>query len=131
MNRHQRARMVCNHAEDRAIYLLERKGFTVTRNGNNDHADLTINGTLSVEVKGATWTKAKGRKGRYQFNTRQVADVYILCCIGDITRCFVMPGRIVAPYANVAIWSQDPRRYAGRWETYLENWHIIDQELER
>jgi len=131
MNRHIHAKMVQTIAEDTAIDLLRQAGYQVYCNPNHGTIDITVNGTLQIEIKGALWTKHKHSKGRYQFNTRQDADVYILCCFGALNRFFVVPGRVIGKRANIAIWSEFPSRYVGRWSEYCDAWHIIDKELDR
>lgn len=131
MNRHEHARMVQTIAEDTVIELLQDAGYDVHCHPSTSPYDITINGTLKAEIKGALWTKHKHSKGRYQFNTHQDPDVFILVCFGARTRFFIVPGRIVSERSTVAIWSEYPSKYVGRWTEYCDAWHIIDKELAR
>jgi len=110
---------------------LKLRGYTVRHNGHNDHADLVIDDTLRVEVKASLWTGHKHSRGRYQFNTRQSPDLYVLVCVGSAGHAFVIPGHVIGDRANVAIWSQDPTAYKGQWSPYLDHWHLVKLELER
>jgi hypothetical protein len=114
-----------------ALLKLARHGYHAIENGRNGHADLTVDGKLSVEIKSATWTTAKGRKGRFQFRVYKAAGVFILCCLGPNNPCFIIPGHAIGDRRNVTIWSNPPSRYCGRWAKYLEAWHIIDKELSK
>jgi hypothetical protein len=114
-----------------AILDLELQGYTVQVNGHNDHADLIVNGILRVEIKASLWTSHKTRAGRYQFNTRQRPDVYLLYCLGHNRTVFIIPGDAIGDRANLAIWSKDPWRYKGQWAKYRHAWDIIEQELAR
>jgi len=131
MNRHEHAKMVGTAAVDTVIGLLIEAGYTVEHHDILREPQWTINNKLGIEIRSALWTKHAHSKGRYQFSTRQKADVYILACMTHAPRFFVIPGHIVEPYANVAIWSEFPSKYAGRWAEYLDAWHIIDEELEQ
>lgn len=131
MYEHDLRRHVQHIAEDTAYRTLRHLGHNVHHNGYHDHADLVVNGLLRVEVKGALWTRHKTRKGRYQFNTRQHPDVYILYCLGETGGIFVIPGDAIGDRTNIAIWTKQVRKYAGQWSQYHEAWHIIDKELER
>lgn len=112
-------------AEDHVYAHLARAGYHLTRNGYHSPADILVNDTIRIEVKGSLWVKALSRKGRYQFNTRNNCDFYILYCIGTRSRCFVIPHDAIGERKNVAIWSEDPRRYKGQWSRYLNAWHLI------
>lgn len=114
-----------------AIYELEKLGFNVHPNGYHDHADLIINDHLRVEVKASLWTSHKTRAGRYQFNTRQHPNLYILYCLGHNRTAFVIPGKAIGNRRNIAIWSQDPEDYNGQWAKYRQAWHIIERILEQ
>ena len=116
-------------AERWAMTVLSELGYAVHQNGHNDGADLVVNDTLRIEVKASFWVGHKTRKGRYQFNTRQRPDCYILFCMGTNGSAFVIPGDIIGDRTNVAIWSQDPERYAGQWATYLDDWEVIERML--
>jgi len=129
MNPQDRRRIVQTTAEDTVSSLLQDAGYDVQTNGSHARADLTINGRLAVEVKGATWTKHAHSKGRYQFNTRQHADVYILVCLHNQPRFFVIPGNVIGARTNVAIWSKFPSKYNGRWSEYCDNWGVIERAL--
>ena len=118
-------------AEDHAIWMLENIGYHVYLNGHNERFDLIVNGTLRVEVKGALWTSSSTRQGRYQFNTRQHPDVYILHCLPVPGADFIIPGREIGSRTNIAIWSHDPTQYKGQWAKYLNRWDLIESELER
>lgn len=131
MNRHEHARAVQTAAEDTVISLLQDAGYDVESDGHCYPCSLLINGTLRVEVKGALWTKHKRSKGRYQFNTRQNADVYILACLTHAPRFFVIPGNVIGARENVAIWSEFPSKYCGKWATYCDNWNVIKEALTR
>lgn len=131
MNRNEHARLVQSVATISVITLLQDAGYDV-ENANSDlMGDLIVNGTLRIGIKGALWTKHKHSKGRYQFNTSHPADVYILGCMTHAPRYFIVPGRAIAGRANVAIWSEFPGKYVGKWSQYCDNWSIIDQELAR
>lgn len=110
---------------------LRRRHCYIQRNGHNDHADLLIDGLLRVEVKASLFTKHKHSTGRYQFNTRQHPDVYVLVCIGSGGHTFVIPGRAIGDRTNIAIWSKDPLQYNGAWRRYLNRWDVVQQELNR
>lgn len=129
MTRTEHAKLVQSVTEISVITLLEDAGYDVECMGDRYPCDLIINGTLRVEIKGALWTKHKHSKGRYQFNTRQDADLYILGCMTHAPRYFVVPGHVIAGKTNVAIWSEYPSKYVGRWTQYCDAWHIIDEEL--
>jgi hypothetical protein len=118
-------------SENRAIVALNALDLDVHLNGQNGHVDLIVNGRLRVEVKGAFFTSHKTRTGRYQFNTRNYPDVYVLHCLGDVPTSFVIPQRAIGDRRNVAIWSRDPRDYKGRWAKYRNAWHVVLEELER
>ena len=125
------AQMVGTVTADTVFALLQDAGYRVTPPRFSKSRQLLINGTLRVVVKGALWTKAKHSKGRYQFNTRQDADLYILGCMTHAPRFFIVPGRIIGNRENVAIWSEFPSKYVGRWTEYCDAWHILDEELTR
>ena len=131
MNRNEHARMVQTETQDAVIGLLCAAGYTVEHHDIVGDPEWTINNTLRVCIKGALWTKHKHSKGRYQFNSQPGADLYILACMTHAPRYFVVPGRVIAGKANVAIWSEYPSKYVGRWTQFCDAWHIIDEELER
>jgi len=114
-----------------AIRDLTERGYNVHVNPANAHSDLVICNTLTIEVKASLWTRHNHSKGRYQFNSQPGADLYILACMTHAPRYFVVPGRVIAGKANVAIWSEYPSKYVGRWTQFCDAWHIIDEELER
>lgn len=118
-------------AEQWASTVLSSLGYDVHENGYHDHADLVINGQLRVEVKGSFWVSHKTRAGRYQWNTRQSPDVFILLCMGTQGHAFIIPNKAIGDRTNVAIWSHDPERYTGQWSTYLDDWTTIREELEQ
>jgi len=124
-------RHVQHLAEDKTVVLLSDLGYDVHANGHNDHADLIVNGTLRVEVKGALWTKHRHSRGRYQFNTRQEPDLFILWCLCEYDTVFVIPRSAIGERANIAIWSRFPSNYSGQWMPYRQATHLIQQELER
>lgn len=131
MKHYDLRRHIANIAEDHAAIDLIKRGFDPQSNGYHGHADFTVNGSLRVEVKASTWVSKQGRAGRYQFNTRNGPDVYLLYCIGTLGHCFVIPGRAIGNRRNVAITSKDVSAYSGQWSVYLEAWDIIEQELEK
>lgn len=131
MNRHEHARMVHATTEDAVISLLQDAGYDVQTHGHVIYGRITINGTLRIQIKGALWTKHAHSGGRYQFCLRQGHHVYILECIAHAPRYFVVPGRVIAGKTNVAIWSEFPSKYVGKWAEYCDAWHIIDEELAR
>ena len=118
-------------AEEFASWMLDYLGYDVRENGHNDHCDLVINGKLRVEVKGALWSSSSTREGRYQFNTRQHPDVYILRCLTIPGAAFIIPGREIGSRTNIAIWSRNPYKYNGQWAKYMNTWDVIRTELER
>ena len=124
-------RHVANLGLDLAEDNLRGRHCSVERNGHNDHADLLIDGLLRVEVKASLFTTHKHSRGRYQFNTRNRPDVYVLVCIGSGGHAFIIPDRAIEDRTNVAIWSQDPLTYTGMWRRYLNQWDIVQQELNR
>lgn len=111
--------------------MLENIGYTVHPNGYHDHCDLIINNVLRIEIKGALWTSHRHSPGRWQFNTRNHPDVYILRCLTVPGADFIIPGREIGDRTNIAIWSQDPTKYHGRWAKYCNRWDIIEGELKR
>lgn len=131
MTRTEHARMVQSAAEDTVIALLQEAGYRVTPPKFSKSSALLVNGKLRVRIKGALWTKANHGKGRYQFDTSQDADLYILACMTHAPRFFIVPARLISHRANVAIWSEFPSKYVGRWTEYCDAWHILDEELAR
>lgn len=131
MNRTEHARMVQSVTLDTVIALLQDAGHHVTVNEWRGHHDITIDYQITANVKGALWTKADHGKGRYQFCIHQTADLYILGCMAHAPRFFVVPARVIGDRKTVAIWSEFPSKYVGRWTEYCDAWHIIEQELNR
>lgn len=129
MTPNEHAQMVRTTTEDTVIALLCDAGYTVEHHDILGDPEWTINNTLRVAIKGALWTKHAHSKGRYQFCITQDADLYILACMTHAPRYFVVPGRVIAGKANVAIWSEYPSKYVGRWTQFCDAWHIIDEEL--
>lgn len=114
-----------------AILELETAGYDVATNGHNDPADLIVNGHLRIEIKASLWTKHKHSSGRYQFNTRQSPDLYILYCLGYRRTAFVVPGSAIGDRHNIAIWTLDPHKYQGQWSQYLDAWHLVERTLQQ
>ena len=129
MNRREHAKMIGTQTEDAVISILLDKGYKITKSPYPRDFDIVINGTLRVEIKGALWTKHHHSKGRYQFCIHQAADVFILGCMTHEPHFFVVPTKVIGKRKNVAIWSEFPSKYVGRWSQYCDAWHIIDQEL--
>ena len=126
LNRH-----VQHLAENHAIWMLENIGYTLYPSGCPEHSGLIIDGKLRIEVKGALWSSSSTRQGRYQFNTRQHPDVYVLRILEEPGADFVIPGREIGERKNIAIWSRNPHKYNGQWSKYLNRWDVIEAELER
>ena len=118
-------------AERWAETVLTGLGYDVRTNGHNDTADLIVNDSLRVEVKASFWVSHKTRKGRYQWNTRQSPDLFILFCMGTNGHAFVIPGTEIGDRTNIAVWSRDPERYAGQWAGHLDDWEHIERMLGR
>ena len=131
MNRQVHAKMIQTTAEDTVIALLQDAGYDVFCHVSTSPHNITINGKLTVAIKGALWTKHAHSKGRYQFQTRKNADVYILTCMTHAPHFFVVPGHMIGNRENVAIWSEFPSKYIGKWSEYCDAWHIIDEALAR
>ena len=121
---------VARIAEQIVFERLQKFGYTVTKNGHNSRSDLTVNGCLTVEVKGALRTRQTHSHGRYQFNLHNHADVYILVCLTHPSVSFVIPGHELAGLKHVSIYSADPLKYRGKWAVYRSAWELIDKETE-
>ena len=120
-----------NLAEDHAYWMLENLGYDVQPAPPGYRSNLIVNGTLHIQVKGATYTAHRCSPGRWQFNTRNHPDVYILRCLGIWGEDFVIPGHAIGKRTNIAIWSRDPTKSHGQWAKYCNRWDVIETELER
>jgi len=110
-----------------AATILADRGHQVNLTTHKASFDLWA-GSLRVEVKASRWSGH-----RYQFNTRNGCQLYLLACVGDgggILGWFVVPARAVAGRANLAIWSKDPAAYHGQWSQYFERWSLADALIE-
>lgn len=125
MNEQDLRRHVEHIALEVATENIKVRSHSYKRNGSNAHCDLVIDDTIRVEVKGALFTRHKHSKGRYQFNTRQDPDLYVLVCVGAAGHAFVIPGEMVGDRNNIAIWSEDPTEYTGIWAPFLDAWWIL------
>jgi hypothetical protein len=96
-------------------------------NGYHDHCDIVLDNGIRLEVKASLFTHHKHSKGRYQFNTRQSPDAFVLVCVGSAGHAFVIPGEMIGDRNNVAIWSQDPTEYNGIWTPFLDAWWILGE----
>ena len=105
---------------------LAMLGFGWSPTGHNARFDLLVEGCLRVEVKGSMWTSP----GRYQACLHNVADVVIWGCRNGRWHWFVIPTSALGERRNVAVWSEDPARYGGRWAEYLEGWGILRPAVE-
>jgi len=111
--------------------MLNALGYRIYASNYRKSQELIINDTLRVVVKGATYTAHRCSPGRWQFNTRQHPDVYILRCLGIWGEDFVIPGHAIGKRKNIAIWSRDPTKSHGQWAKYCNRWDVIETELER
>jgi hypothetical protein len=114
------ARELAQDIENEARAVLEGLGYRTAKTGHNEHFDLWVEG-VRVEVKGATFTD------RYQANLRgNDADVLVFGCVNGATHFFVIPWPALGRRRNLAIWSENPDDYQGRWARFRDAWGIVD-----
>jgi hypothetical protein len=113
-------RVLANDIEREVRAKLEAHGYRVTKTRHNESWDLWCEG-VRVEVKGSRWN------GRYQANLRgNQADVLILGCVNGDVRFFVIPFDALGECKALAIWSENPQEYMGKWARFLEAWSVVD-----
>lgn len=110
---------------------LRRRHKLVIRAGHSVHPDLVVAGCLLVKIRASLWVAHAHGAGRYQFSTRQKADLYVLVCVSTGGHAFVIPGHIIGDRTSIAIWSRDPTEYTGRWKPYLNRWSCVQEILDR
>lgn len=90
---------------------------------------------IRVEVKASLYNVCAdaGKGGRYQANIRHhhQADLVIFVARNGRDWPFVIPMAQLGNRANIAIWSQCPADYTGRWAGYLNAWNYLDEAVAR
>jgi hypothetical protein len=110
---------LAKRVENQARAVLEGRGWRTTRTAHNEHFDLWCEG-VRVEVKAARWND------RYQANLRaNDADVLLFGCQNGRVHWFVIPWEALGDRRNLAIWSEDPEAYAGRWARFRDAWGVV------
>lgn len=116
-------------AEWKAKLALATMDLKVEPTPHKAPQDLLVNDILTVEVKAANRTRTKHSSGRFQFNIRQAADIFILYCFGPHPATFIIPGRLVKGLRQIAIYSKNPNAYAGKWSRFRDAWYHVENEL--
>lgn len=114
------ARELAQDIENEARAVLEGLGHRTVKTSHNAHFDLWVEG-VRVEVKASRYTD------RYQCNMRgNDADVLLFGCVNGATHFFVISFDAIEGRRNLAIWSENPDDYQGRWARFRDAWGIMD-----
>jgi hypothetical protein len=116
-------------AEDQVAERIRALGYGVYATTPNCPFDLWVcdaaGRAARVEVKLSTCHDNKGR-ARFQVDVRssQSADCDLLVWIARNGRDwhYIIPMSDLGSHRNLAIWSQCPGNYRGKWSSYLEAW---------
>lgn len=113
------------------IEALEDLGIEASSTSHKAPYDLILADGRKVEVKAARWTRRTESKkyGRYLANLkhrqRNIADVVIFGCQRPRRwYWFIIPTRAISG-RTLAITSQDPEAYSGRYREYLDAWRLV------
>lgn len=127
------AAILARWAEERAAEWIRAMGYKVWLTTPNCPFDLWVSNdqgnSVRVEVKVSLYYDSP-KGGRYQANVRhhdQADPLIFIARQGRECWPFIIPMSHIGPRRNVAIWSNHPLFYAGRWVPYLGAWQYLHE----
>ncbi len=121
-------RVLAYEAEAQAAARLAALGYWVTETGHNERYDLLVEGKLRIEVKASTWRRQAGRRrGRFQANIHNQADLVLWLCRNGRDHWFVIPASEAGRTLTIRHWRPD--LYAGKYAIYREAWGSLEVML--
>lgn len=122
-HRHELAR----EAERLAAEKLRALGYAVQLTDHKASYDLLIDGVFRIEVKAALYHPEPGRRGRYQANVRNRADLVLFLArsaAGDVW--FVLPPNVAGRSVTIRGWIDG---YRGKYAEYRARWGLVGEVL--
>jgi len=115
--------------ENKVMYRIAERGHTAVRQKRNARFDILVDDCLRVEVKASKWYESQSG-GRYQANIHNRCDLIVFVCVNGTHHHFIIPQFKIGSRSNIAVWSYEPRDYAGQWATYLEAWPVLENAVQ-
>jgi len=122
-------KIFARQVERSVMYRLAERGHHVLQQKRNARFDILVDDCLRVEVKAAKW-HASPSGGRYQACIHNLCDLVIFVCVNGSHHHFVIPAHQLGTRKNIAVWSHNPKDYAGQWAKYFEAWRVVDNAVQ-